>query len=151
MNEEDQGLFSELYTETPTPLNMHGSDNTEEGCRELKQAYEECRSIDGESCDLDALDVSEHDADDIEPKASVEVRPSASLIAPQDAPSSPPPDSNTSFHTISEIGSVNSSPSPSPTRAAIVSSSSFTNRLYSRTLGRLSRSNNNRRYRGNSS
>eukprot|EP00956_Cyclotella_meneghiniana_P016561 scaffold26142_cov21-Cyclotella_meneghiniana.AAC.2 len=157
MNEEDQGLFSELYTETPTPLNMHGSDNVvnaeETGsCGLKKETYEECQSIhDDENCNVDESDVSEQDADDIEPRPSVEVRPSANLAAPQDAPSSPPHDSNTSFHTISEIGSVNSSPSPSPSRAAIVNSSSFTNRLFSRTLGRLSRSSNNRRNGGNSS
>jgi hypothetical protein len=176
MNEDDMDLFSELYSESPTPLNMHGPAVTtyedEAVYHELNQVFEECHSIDEESCSGNVLEVSSSDmnahtafVDDdatdsppIDPDA-FEVKSSADtpIIANDDEPNNNPgtlhaitslpsnnsiaQNSNGSIHTISEIDSASSSPSPTPSHREIVTSPSFTNRLYRRTFGRLSGSN----------
>ncbi len=188
--QEDMDLFSELYSESPTPLNMHGSGTSgsaeeETGGNDLGQVFEECRSIEEEddSCatnELDvtgldlaavattyveevALDSSHDDADDAVPKSTVETslqqnedgktnnnnlctRPSQAVTSSL-SNNYVENNSNGSIHTISEIGSTSSSP-PSPTpqidSLSTQSSTSFTNRLYRRTFGRLG-SNSNRR------
>jgi hypothetical protein len=182
LNEEDQGLFSELYSESPTPLNLHGSSNTsiDESApqsRELFPEFAECRSIEDESCESEdvevtapdvpalvadaiaALDVSDSidDADEQKPAAKevqtkTNDRASGSNPAAQAAPlpndESERQDSNGSINTISEIGSVDSSPSSEPLQSENTISPSFTNRLYRRTLGRFG--NNHRRAGGSS-
>jgi hypothetical protein len=200
LNEEDQGLFSELYSESPVPLNMHGSAsattnsnatalalNAEEGvCNDLDRAFEECRSIEGESSESgeesevrtttednaaaivgiwDAVDSavasnSPHGVNDAEPKTpteglSTQNNDEFSTNPTQAIASSSSNNSllrnNQSINTISEIGSVDSSSPPSPLESSDhVSSPSFMNRLYSRTFGRLSRTNHRRSGGGNS-
>eukprot|EP00804_Cyclotella_cryptica_P030428 CCRYP_008515-RA/>CCRYP_008515-RA protein AED:0.01 eAED:0.01 QI:1881/1/1/1/1/1/2/276/763 len=64
-DEDDMDLFSELYSESPTPLNMHAPDATtpedEAGCHEGSQVFEECRSIEEDSCASNGIEVSSSD------------------------------------------------------------------------------------------
>lgn len=175
-NEDDMDLFSELYSESPTPLNMHGpaaiTYEDEAGCHEPNHVFEQCHSIDEESCSGHVLEVSSSDsnahtstADDeatdsppIDPDVC-EVKSSTEMpiITNNDEPNnnigtlhamtslpsnnSIAQNSNGSIHTISEIDSASSPPSPTPSHRENVTSPSFTNRLYRRTFGRLSGSN----------
>jgi hypothetical protein len=167
--------------------------NAEEGvCNDLDRAFEECRSIEGESSESgeesevrtttednaaaivgiwDAVDSavasnSPHGVNDAEPKTPTEdlstqtndectaeilSTDTTQAIASSPSNNSLLRNSNQSINTISEIGSVDSSSPPSPLESSDhVSSPSFTNRLYSRTFGRLSRTNHRRSGGGNS-
>ncbi|KAL7513797.1 hypothetical protein ACHAXN_011062 [Cyclotella atomus] len=66
LNEEDQGLFSELYSESPTPLNMHGSSNSSiveaaPQSRDLFEEFTECMSVEDESCESEDVEVTTPD------------------------------------------------------------------------------------------
>ena len=59
-NNEEDNLFSELYSESPQPVNLHGEDDAriegiraDAGANDLNLLFAECRSIDEESTDDD--------------------------------------------------------------------------------------------------
>ncbi len=63
INNDDADLFSELYSESPDPVNLHGEDNSHAAemgndgfdVSAVSQIFEDCLSIDEEvSCDSDA-------------------------------------------------------------------------------------------------
>ena len=180
-SEEDQSLFSELYSASPTPLNMHGTTNSSVSMDDdgvalgLAETFEDCRSIEDESCSGDEIievtpsevdvltaNVGDLDADtipvdesDAEPKSTAQIASQSNNETPRenhietpeqvDVDTSARHDSNGSIHTISEIGSMDSTSSPPPSSSRMETASpSFTNRLYSRTFGRLSRGNSRR-------
>lgn len=67
-NQEDPDLFSELYSESPAPVNLHGGDNERAAnvseidgvtsVDDLSHSFEECRSIEEDE------DIDDNDRDD---------------------------------------------------------------------------------------
>ena len=138
--DEIDHLFSDLYSESPPPVNLHQNHRNDgtENCENLSQIFEECRSIEEESDSINSAATQPFDG---EVEASTnevvgsEVEEGASLSA-----SGRVNESNDASNASSTIGTASSL----DTRPAAAganrrrSSTSFGSRMYRRTFGRLS-------------
>jgi hypothetical protein len=169
LDDDDAGLFSELYSESPDPVNMHGEEETlininGMSANDIDRLLDECRGLD----DFDSEDCRESENEN-------EADMRASKSNPSDSESeqsfnTPNANNNVnidgsnideSIESLSEIESQESNatvptpsspPSPSNITASIridsigrnSTSSSLGGRLFRRTFGRLSGSSSRR-------
>jgi len=167
LDDDDTDLFSELYSESPDPVNLHGEEDTRVNgisVNDLDRLFEECRSIDDYDSDDSKDSENEDEVDDQATKSNPGDSVSQESFNTQNANDNhnadgsiyslseiesqgstatlPPPSSPSSSAAIRApvgIGSIgrNSSPAPGP-------SPSLGSRLFRRTLGRLSASSSRR-------
>lgn len=156
-NQDDTDLFSDLYSESPSGVNLHGQENEavattteiEESCNDLTQMFDECRSIEGESeesdleppLDDEAVITGQLSNESAEKRTTVSSDSHDGVgnnISTADASSG-----NNGTLTLSEIESTSQESIASPYTASTSQlenqrSSSLPNRLFRRTLGRFS-------------
>ena len=178
-DDEDLDLFSELYTESPNPLNLHGNEisadidndrdaeGIEDGCNDLNQLFEDCHM---EEIDIEGVTEPEPSftLESSIPHAEATDNSSshaASLLVNEDVvtDNASIKDSSPMDHQLANDDSINEgsvyvpsehnadgdrSTSQESTVTSTTSSQressrspSFTNRLFRRTIGRLSNSN----------
>mmetsp|Transcript_24367 Transcript_24367/g.49341 ORF Transcript_24367/g.49341 Transcript_24367/m.49341 type:complete len:1210 (-) Transcript_24367:192-3821(-) len=168
-DDDDHDLFSELYSQSPSPINLHGAstrndaDNDietegvlEDSCMSLTQQFVECLDEEG---DVEEADVSDRpfstsfNNDPLDNEGTV--TDDDSITQPITTASLAPALNNTRDHSSarasSEHGSArtgttsleSSATAPLP-QTEFNRSPSFTNRLFRRTIGRLSNSNRRR-------
>ena len=166
-DDDDADLFSELYSESPDPVNLHGEEDTRvNGIRvnDLDRLFDECRSIDDYDSDDSKDSENEDEADDQATKsnpcdsvshesfitqnandnhnADVSIDSLSEIESQESTATLPPPSSPSSsaaFRVPVRIGSIGRNSSPAPG-----SSPSLGSRLFRRTFGRLPGSSSRR-------
>ena len=141
MDSEEIDLFSDLYSESPAPVNLHQGDQDDDddgNCDNLNQAFEECRSIEEESDS--SIESVGNQSSDGKVVASNDEETGTALGGIAASTNSELPfgsnGANEGDATIQDVPPIDArTPPASPSRRR--SSASFGSRMYRRTFGRL--------------
>jgi hypothetical protein len=160
-NDDDADLFSELYSESPDPVNFHGDENArvnDQSGNDLECLFEECQSISEEDSGDDSGDYkfSEDESEETKPAIKSKLDGDTNILVDADSDdhidvtleslsgnesnecTTPPPQSLASTEEAIALAQISSNGRSRNNTSNPRNSSSLGRRLFRQTFGRMS-------------